>query len=184
MKMKLFKKLSLLLVVAIMACFICIPTFADSTQVSVYLDDVNLGTYTTTQLANNFTNYVKTYSSHNCKTNGYVYYDVNGPLLADVLGDAGVDVNDIATIEFVETSPYYTSGALDMNTVLSGKYFSDPNQTGVAVAPVLGLAYANRGVTPLTSTNCIRNFHGQQAATDNTMEKWTKSIDRINLVSK
>ncbi|MFA5383348.1 MAG: hypothetical protein WC364_01530 [Eubacteriales bacterium] len=185
MKLKGIKILGVLLIVALVVCMTCATAFA-STSVSIYLNNnaTPLATYTTTQLQNNFTNYVKTYSSYNCSGGTYKYYDAEGPLLEDVataaLSGSGTSFSQINHIRFYATADGYDTGQISKSAVMNGYYFANPSSPGVTVAPVIARLYGNRGGAR-SSTNCLRNFYGQASAGEDTMSKWVKNLDKIYL---
>ncbi|WHH57764.1 hypothetical protein [Petroclostridium sp. X23] len=188
MKKKMLKKLSLLLVVAVVTCFTCATAFADSSSVTIYLDGNSIGTYTTSQLdavASIDIVPTQTFSSHTCK-GGFVFRSATGYELADVLNYAlavantGKTTGDIDTIEFVGTDDY-TSDPVSLDDVLTGKYFTAENDlSGDDVIAVIAKEY---GSSTLSTDGCIRNVHGQQAAGDDTIEDWVRDLDKIYLTS-
>jgi hypothetical protein len=180
MKRNVLRRLGVFLVLALVVCFTCPPAFAD---VEIFLNNSSLGSYSAYDLENNFTCVTPQYSSHKCcGRDPYVYYDTYGPLLEDVLANAlfgsGYDTGDIVTIRFYATSDSYDSGNIDYDDVINGLYFADPYGPGVYTPAIIALAYGDVG-GPLSTTNCPRNFFGQQSPSDDVVADYVKNLDRI-----
>ena len=183
MKSKIFKSSGLFLVLALTVCFACLPAFADSSSVEIFLNGSSLGAFSASDLENNYDLYTYSYSSYKCG-NSYVYYDAYGPLLEDVLTQSlngtGYGLNDIESIRFYTTSDAYDSGSIDFDDVISGFFYAIPGGSGEYAPAIIALAYGDVGGTLFTS-NCLRDFFGQQSYSDKTAEGWVKSLDRIYL---
>ena len=179
MKRNVLRRLGVFLVLALVVCFACPPAFAD---VEIFLDGSPLGSYSVSDLENNFDAGTYHYSSYKCCGNPYSYYDAYGPLLEDVLYDAlggsGYGLGDIVTIRFYATSDSYDSGNIDYEEGINGLYYADPEGSGAYTPAIIALAYGELNEA-LYTTNCPRNFFGQQLASDNVAADWVKNLDRI-----
>jgi len=189
-KTKMAKLIGLVLVMALVLCVSAPPAFATpTTSVDIYFQVGNGEPeyqYTVTPTAGLNT---YTYSSKKCTGNDYYYYEAYGqpllPIIDDVLDDNNYDENDVTDIEFIGNDGYDTDdyGTVTYDDLDTGLYFAYGSTSGTTVAPILATSYRskknNEAWGSWSSSSCIRNFHGQQARTDATMEMWVKYLDEI-----
>lgn len=175
------KLLGILVLMAVMLCMACPAAFA-STSVDIYLNNSYVTSYSASELENDFEQQSITYSSYYCKGGGsYHYFNTAGPLLVDVLDDAGITVGNIDYIDFRDVDGNWSTGNLPMSTIY-GYYYATPGGTAEPVLPVIALQCCEVGGT-LSTTDCLRNFHGQiyDYWIDDTMSEWCKDLDAIYL---
>lgn len=181
------KVLGIMALLAALLCIACPAAFASDT-LDIYLNNSLVASYSAGDLGSNFTQEYNTYSSYYCPQGGsYKYYNAAGPSLVDVLTDAltdeGISVTNLDYIDFRDVDGDWSTGDLPISTIY-GYYYATPTSTAVAVDPVIALQYAEVGGT-LSSTGCLRNFHGQVLGSpgDDTMSEWCQDLDAIYLTS-
>lgn len=172
-------------------CLTCPAAFA-STSVNVYLNGNFAAAYDTTDLSA-FTQEIENdYSSYYCKGGGsYRYFQATGPSLEEVLADAidqynalhstSYSINDLDYLNFYDVT--WNTGNLAWSAVRDGYYYSSPSDLYPdPVDPIIALEFCEVG-NPMSSTDCLRNFHGQPLGSpgDDTMSKWCKDLDDIYL---
>ncbi len=175
------KILGILVLIAALLCLACPAAFA-SDSLDIYLNNNYVTSYSASELEDDFDQYNKTYSSYYCKGGGsYHYFNTAGPLLVDVLEDAGITVGNIDYIDFRDVDGSWSTGNLPMSTIY-GYYYATPGGAAVAIDAVIALQFCEVGET-LSSTDCLRNFHGQLYGYpgDDTMSEWCKDLDAIYL---
>ncbi len=190
MKMKGIKLLSILFVMSLVICLTSAAAFADTTSVTVKLNDSTLDSYTSTQLNN--TSIFSTTASHDYSTydechDRYRYYTAYGPEMEQVFNDAltnqgQYDLDDVVSIEITASDNY--SVTLSKSSLLDTTryYYATPSSQGVAVPAIIATQYGNLG-GQLSTSGCIRNFYGQTNPDDYTILNFVQSISEINLIT-
>ncbi len=184
------KALGVMVLIGLLSCLACSAAFAytdPSTDVDIYTGSTYVDNLTSTEL-NTLGTVYRVYSTHKCNGHFYNDYSATGPKLLDVLiyalNDANIYnettlLNAYSKINFISTENGvtidYQSGVIDLDDVLNGlwfEYVDDDLEDGIPVDAII----ATSG-----DDHTLRNFHGQQAPTDNTAEDWTKHLDRMVL---
>lgn len=165
------KILGTVMLMVALICLACPAVFA-SDSVDIYTGSTLVDNLTTTEL-NNYGTYTVTYST--CKCDGTYYtYTATGPYMDTVLSDLlGTNYSSsYSKIEFIG-SDSWTSGELNLADVLNGYYFtSKTDTTGNSVDAIIATSGDN---------NTLRDFFGQQNATDEAIKGWTKNLVTIVL---
>lgn len=177
---KLFKKITgtMVLMVALI-CLACPAAFASS-DVDIYVGTTFKDNLDVSEL-NALGTVEKNYSSYKCN-GSFSTYTACGPLLSEALITALNDpnitseadlLNAYSTISFTCTDDSYTSGVLNLYDVLHGYYYS--SLTDTTGDPVPAIIATSVDPTPL------RDFFGQQEASDKVAEGWVSDLDKIVL---
>ncbi len=191
MKMKSIKLLSILFVMSLVICLTSAAAFADTTSVTVKLNDSNLESYTSTQLNAFNTTASHDYSTYDDCHSRYRYYTASGPEMEQVFNDALTnqllyDLDDVVSIEITASDNY--SVTLSKSSLLDTTryYYPDPedlNDPGITTVPaIIATQYGNLGGS-LSTNNCLRNFYGQTNPNDYTILNFVSSISEINLIT-
>lgn len=194
-KARMFKLFGLVLVMAFVLCVGVSSAFATdpTTSVDIYLQVGNGEPeyqYTVNPTAGPST-YL--YSSKKCTGSDYYYYEAYGqsllPIIDDVLADntfeTVYDEGDVSDIEFIGSDGYDSDdyGTVTYDDLDTGLYYPYNSSTGTSVIPILATSYRSKTNDDpwgsWSSSGCIRNFYGQQAKTDTTVEMWVKYLDEI-----
>ncbi len=187
MKMKGIKLLSILFVMSLVICLTSAAAFADTTSVTVKLNDSTIATYSSAQLEEFDTTDDYDYSTYDSCRDRYRYYTAHGPEMQEVLNNAleseTPDLDDVVSIEITASDNY--SVTLSKSSLLdTTRYYYDASHSQVLpdVPAIIATQYGNLGGS-LSTSNCLRNFYGQTNYQDYTILNFVSSISEINLIT-
>jgi hypothetical protein len=184
------KTLGIMLVLSLVLCLTSAVAFANTSSVVFHINGSDITVTTAEMQGMGKTPFSGSYSSYNHQSQ-HKYYDAYGYELGDVVqyaldkynssNDPDISMNDIDTIEFVGSDDY-SSDPISMSYLLTDHNYYPESGDPSSVPAIIVLQQATLGGT-LSSTDCLRNFYGQNGSQDIVMNKWIKNLAEIYLTT-